>query len=375
MKTHRYCVATAGAVLIACVLSPIAAQAQDERVRRGFEAYVQGNWSEAETVFREVCGEYVDAGAPWGWCHMILGVVLGQPGQGADKREEALAQLEIAKELVTTDAERYETISSIANIHLLERNWSGAIDAADEAGPFAASDDQLGVLAKVKGQAYYQRRDYANAAPALSVAVRSRPGEANLHAFLGHAHFELGQKEAAIGELTEALQLDRDNVIGLFFAARINLEGGHYAEAAVLAERAILARPQDTGIRILLGSAYLGADRYDDAIEQFESVVQERADDGTAIYNLGRAYSGTEDWPQAVEQFERAQNLLPPGSNTQSALLYDLGVAFEMVGRYEDALRSYRDSAAIADSVEKQDAIDGVEERIRRAKRKGGGRG
>ena len=53
-------------------------------------------------------------------------------------------------------------------------------------------------------------------------------------------------------------------------------------------------------------------------------------------------------------------------------MLYDLGIAFESINRYEDALRAFRDSAAISDNVDKQDAIDRVEERIRRAKGKGG---
>ena len=153
-----------------------------------------------------------------------MSIDIGQ--MGSAKRQEALAQLEIAKELVTDDTERYQTYSSIANIHLLDRNWSQAIAAANDAAPFASAE-QRGLLAKIKGQAYYQEQDYQNAVAELETAVRSRPSEANLHAFLGRAYFELGDKAKALPELTQAAQLDRTNRIGLFFAARINLDDGN----------------------------------------------------------------------------------------------------------------------------------------------------
>jgi len=131
----------------------------------------------------------------------------------------------------------------------------------------------------------------------------------------------------------------------------------------------VVGRGQQVGIRILLGSAYLGADRYADAAQQFEVVVESRPDDATAIYNLGSAYSGMGDWPRAIEQFQRAQALLPPASDTLGELLFDLGVAFETLGRHGEALVVYRDWAAIADSVKKQDAIGRVEEHLRRGGR------
>lgn len=369
MRANRYVAVIVGAALAVSFALPGVVSAQDEKWRDAYNAFSQRNFRQAETMFREVCAEYEDAGQPWGWCHMMLGATLGQ--MGSSKRQEALAQLEIAKELVTEDEQRYQTLNSIANIHLLDRNWSQAIAAANDAGPFASAE-QRGLLAKIKGQAYYQEEDYQNAAVELEKAIQSRPSEANLHAFLGRAYFELGDKAKALPELTQAAQLDRTNRIGLFFAARINLDDGNYAQAVATAERAIQAHPQDTSIRNLLGSAYLGVDRYTEAIQQFEVVIQDRPNDATAIYNLGQAYTATENWPKAVEQFQKAQNLFPAGGATQSALLYDLGIAFEKLGRNEDALRAYQDSAASNDSVDKQDAIERVQERIRRAKGKGG---
>ena len=84
-------------------------------------------------------------------------------------------------------------------------------------------------------------------------------------------------------------------------------------------------------------------------------------------------FAGKENWPKAVEQFQKAQNLLEAGSPTQGQLLYDLGIAFERLDRYEDALRAFNDSKVIRDTTNVQDAIDRVQERIRRGKGGGGG--
>lgn len=367
MRANRYLVAIVGVALAASFALPGVASAQDEQYVQAYRAYEAGQLAQAETLFREVCTEYEDAGAPWGWCHMMLGVVLGQ--QGGSKRQEALAQLEIAKDLVTEDSERYQTNFAIANIQLLNDNWAQAIAAANDAAAFAGPQQQP-LISKVKGQAYYQQQEWQQAATELTKALEGR-SEANLHAWLGRSYFEMGQKAQALPELMEAAQIDSGNRVGLYFAARINFDDDQFSEAAALAERAIQAHPQDTNIRNLLGMSYLGDDRFQEAIQQFEVVIADRPNDAIAIYNLGQAYLALEDWGRAVEQFQKAQNMFEAGSATQGALLYDLGIAFERLSRNEDALRAFQDSAAIRETTNVQDAIDRVQERIRRGK--GGG--
>ena len=372
MKANRYVAAIVGAALaISFVLPGVVSAQEEDKWRDAFNAYSQRNFPQAETLFRDVCSYYEDQGASWGWCHMMLGATLAQ--MGISKRQEALAQLEIAKELVAEDSERYQTHSSIANLYLLDRNWDRAIAAANDAGPFANAE-QRGLLAKIKGQAYYNTQDFARAVTELETAVESRADEANLRALLGHSYFEIDDKQKALPELIKAAQLDRNNRIGLFFAARIHLDDGDFPQAIAVAERAIQAHPQDTSIRDILGTAYLGVDRFQEAEQQFLVVLQDRPNKTLTIYNLAQAYTAMEDWPRAIEQYQKAQNLFEAGSPMQARLLYDLGIAFETITRNEDALRAYRDSAAISESVDKTDAIERVQERIRRAKGKGGGR-
>ena len=93
MRANRYAAVIVGAVLAVSFALPGAVSAQEEKWRDAYNALTQRNFSQAETMFREVCAEYEDAGQPWGWCHLMLGATLGQ--MGPTKRQEALAQLEI----------------------------------------------------------------------------------------------------------------------------------------------------------------------------------------------------------------------------------------------------------------------------------------
>jgi tetratricopeptide (TPR) repeat protein len=370
MRANRYLAVIVGAALAVSFALPGAVSAQEEKYMQGWSAYSAGNFAQAETIFREVCAEYEDAGAPWGWCHMMLGATLAQQ-RAASKRQEALAQLGIAEDLVTSDEDRYMVYSTMAQIHLLNQSWDQAIRAADEAARFGGADQQP-AIAKTKGQAYYQQGNYPQAVTELTKAVAARSGEANLHAWLGRSLYETGNKAKALEELTTAAQIDRSNKLALYFAARIQYENGNYRQAVLLGERAIQAHPQDATIRDQLGLAYLAEERYDEAIRQFEVVIAERPNNASAIYNLGQAYLAMENWGRAAEQFQKAQNLFPAGSANQGKLLYDLGVALERLGRNDDALRAFRDSAAINETTDVLDAIDRVEERIRRGKNGGG---
>lgn len=343
--------------------------AQEETWAQITQAINAGNLSEAEPLLRELCTEYEDAGSPWGGCHLALGSVLARQG-GQSKRQEALAQLEIAKDLVTDDKDHYGTNILIANIHLADRRWDQAIAAADEAAQYAGPENAV-AIAKVKGQAYYRQDQWQNAATELEKTTESA-ADASLYAWLGRSYFELGNLDAALPVLTQAVQIDRDNRVGLYFAARIHFTNDNLSEAIALSERAIQTHPQDTNIRNLLGMAYLGDERAAEAEQQFEVVLAEQPNNASAIYNLGQAYLQQQEWARAVEQFQKAQNMFPAGSPNLGRLLYDLGIGFERLARYQDALQAYTDSRAINETTDVLDAIDRVQEQIRRGKGGGG---
>ena len=362
MSAKKQMLAVVSIVLVGCFLVPAAGLAQEETWQRAYQAYSGGNFSEAERLFREVVEEY----AEWGWAHMMLGITLQQRG----KSSEALDHLQLAKDTVAEDQERFMVHNAIANVQLLQENYDAAISEANDAAQYAQNDDNRATVAKTKGQAYYWMEDWQAAAREFQRAATSRSGDANVYAMLGRAQYELGEKDAALDSLTRAAQMDRRNKLALYFAGLIYLEDRNYGDAVRMAELAIQSDPQDTNIRSMLGRAYLGAQRFQDAVQAFEVVLAANANDGSARYNLGQAYQFSEDWPRAIENYQAAISLLPAGSAASAACLYDLGFTYEKVGRYEDALAAFRDSSNIEGNDRVAEAIARVEERIRRAKEK-----
>lgn len=351
------------ALIVGSFLLPATALAQDAW-QRAYQAYSQGNYSEAERLFREVVEEYEE----WGWAHMMLGITL----QHRNKTQEALDHLQIAKDMVAEDQEHFMVHNALSNVYLLQGSYDAAIREANEAAQYAQNDEHRAVVAKTKGQAYYWMEDWAAAAREFG---RSRDNDANALAMLGRSQYELGQMDAALQTLTRAAQMDRRNKLALYFAGLIHLENRAYQEAVRVAELAIQADPQDTNVRSMLGRAYLGAQRFQDAVQAFEVVLAANARDGSARYNLGQAYQFSENWASAIENYQAALTLLPAGSAALAACLYDLGFTYEKVGRHEDALAAYSDSSEIDGTERVAEAIARVEERIRRAKEKkeGGG--
>ena len=219
MGASRYVAAIVGAALAVSFALQGVASAQDEKWRDAYNAFRQRHYSQAETLFREVCVEYNDASEPWGWCHMMLGISLTQ--QGPSRRQEALEQLELAKSLVTDDLERFQLLIAIANVHLVDRRLPEALAAAEEADVFANAPTQRALVAKTRGQAHYGMEQWEQAASALEIAVEFRPSEANLHVWLGRSYFELGLTDQARTHLERGLELDPDNEVAKQFLARI----------------------------------------------------------------------------------------------------------------------------------------------------------
>lgn len=335
---------------------------QDEAWKQGWQAYNEGDYSQAEQHFRTALEDYDN----WGWLHMMLGVTLHH----RSKNDEALTELEKAKELVEEDENRFQVNHAIGQIHIARGNFDQAIAAESEALQYAGGNAQFAASAeRGLGAAYYQQDRWQQAIDHLETAAETRTGDGELFAMLGRAYYESGNNSAAMENLQKATELDRDNRTALYFLGQLYLSQRDWDAAVRVAERAVQSDPQDPAIRNMLGRAYLGAKRYDDAVNAFQIVLQDdRAQgQGNAYYNLGQAYQGSDQTAKAIEAYRNALDHLTSDA-TRAEALYDLGIAYETVGRYEDALGALQDAAEIQETPKLAEALERVQERIRREK-------
>jgi len=360
------------ALVIGALFVPSAAFAQDaadQAWRAGLQAFQSGNPGGCVTQMRTALSEGGEAYDRWGWLHMMLGICLGQRNQ----RDEAITELQTAKELVTEDLERFQVNHALAQVYVGRGNtgdYDRAIAAENEASQYASGAEQQALVAKTLGQAHYFKEDWGSAIRQLSQAAAARGADVDVAQKLGRAYLESGDSGNAQEWFERTLNLDSDNVTALTNLGRIQLNAGSWTGAINYLERAIREDPQNMQIRNMLGRAYLGDRRFDDAIAQLSQVTQSRPSDGPSQYNLGQAYQAAGDDGRAIEAYTRALANLPAG-DLRADCLYDIGFVYEKVGRYEDALAALEDSAAIDADSKTTEAIERVKERIRR--QKGGG--
>ena len=357
------------AALAAAFAVPGAAMAQDPDAlwRAGAQAAQSGNAQGCIDNLRAALQAGGEAYERWGWLHLTLGMCLAQRNQ----RDEAISELQIAKDLVTEDSEHFRVNNTLAQVYISRGaagDYDRAIAAENEAGQYAGDANMRGLHSKTLGQAYYFKEDWSNAVRHLGDAAGTRTTDVDVAQKLGRAHFESGNTSQAKEWFEKTLSLDRNNTAAITNLGRLALDDQDYAGAINFLGRAVQADPQNMQIRNMLGRAYLGTRDYGNAISQLNQVTQARPSDGNAHYNLGQAHQAAGNDAQAIASYQSALQHLAAGSAARAGALYDIGFVYEKVGNYEDALAAFEDAASVNPDSKTTDAIERVKERIRRQK-------
>ena len=180
---------------------------------------------------------------------------------------------------------------------------------------FSAANNQSANLDTLANQALssgidkYMAKDYEGAAGDFSRAFGLSPYsdyafDATKYASM--AYQALGKPEQAIDAYERAIQLNpTDDQLQLEMG---NLLFGEerYGQAIEAYEEAVRIYDDSTN-RYSLGQAYLKANRFNDAENQFSKIIQmggENARNG--YFGMGQAYKAQEKYDDAIAQFERA---------------------------------------------------------------------
>jgi tetratricopeptide (TPR) repeat protein len=106
-------------------------------------------------------------------------------------------------------------------------------------------------------------------------AIELEPGNAAFHASLAASLARQGERETAVHHANEALRIDPGNGTAHHALALMAVEDKRFDEAIPMLERVIATAPADpegmVSSRTLLGDAYEGVGRYDDAYEAYRA--------------------------------------------------------------------------------------------------------
>jgi tetratricopeptide (TPR) repeat protein len=89
-----------------------------------------------------------------------------------------------------------------------------------------------------------------------------------------------------------------------------------------------------------LGIAFYRTSMFDDAMREFQRVLEINKDDSSARFFMGLILLRQGKWPEAIEVYQEA--VTRPGA--KAAAFYNLAIALERVGRYAEALTALQDA-------------------------------
>jgi tetratricopeptide (TPR) repeat protein len=181
----------------------------------------------------------------------------------------------------------------------------------------------------------------------LNVALqKASQNKADVYAEMAKAHIALKQNTLATSAYDDALRANPERVELLEQKAQLLKSIGRFAEA----EQAYLTYldkvPDDAEARYDLGLVYMGQQAYDNAIPQFQQVLQAQPPITAARKDLAYAYHMQGQLPNAIPIYEA---LLADPTNTDEAdkaqTRQNLAIAYHQTKQFEKALALYRDLA------------------------------
>lgn len=159
-----------------------------------------------------------------------------------------------------------------------------------------------------------------------------------------YAHFAYGNLASVFGEweiardaLKTSLSLQPDHAPALILHARVLRELGE-AEAGITAlSEAVKRYPANNHLRLAYARTLLNANRYSEARVQYELLLKEMPNDPDLVYTLALLNLDMDDIDRANTHF---QQLLQTGSRTAEAYYY-LGRIAEIRRQHEGAIQNY----------------------------------
>ena len=129
-----------------------------------------------------------------------------------------------------------------------------------------------------------------------------------------------------VGEMMVALEKDPTNTELLGALAVQFMDARDFERAAVFWKRIIAADPNDVNAYYFLGISLFQTGAYQEAAEQFETVVRMRPDDYRSLFNLGVLYTHFLDQPEKGRAaFEKVLSLKPDDPDVLKKAREELG--------------------------------------------------
>jgi len=237
-------------------------------------------------------------------------------------------------------------------------------------------------------QLYMKEKRYPEAIAVYRQLIQMKPDMDSFVLCLAWALKDNGEVEEAVAQFEKLFQkeLERKLFTGFAFDELVRLfrDTKQYDKLVGVCERAVAVQSKDVHLRHTLGDAYLRAGRHREALAVFEALAAEEPDSsvyhasvGGALVAAGRFDEAEAAYRRAIENdfpgkegmflnrmgqacmlagaHERAENAFrraAAASPEEAVFRCDLGDALVMLGRVEEAFRSYGEAVGVNPAFE-----------------------
>ncbi len=165
--------------------------------------------------------------------------------------------------------------------------------------------------------------------------------------------FDLSSLKARVLMGIAGTSSDKDG--GYSFVKKHSTASNSTASAVAVCENLVRLKPTDARARVLLGDAYAGMGRTQEAMTFYQEALGLDNNCFEAHLALGKAHAEQGHYPEAISSYQRALQIRPDSADAQLSL----GLALSNAGQYEEAMRAFQRAKELDPGVAETQVITG----------------
>ncbi len=100
--------------------------------------------------------------------------------------------------------------------------------------------------------------------------------------------------------------------------------------------------PNDLQLKYEFGVLLFNQNRINEAIQQFQAAQRNAQRRIQSLFYIGRCFRAKQQYDLAIDQLQQAVSELPVMDDTKKAVVYELGLIFETIGRAAEAMECFK---------------------------------
>ena len=248
-----------------------------------------------------------------------------------------------AQRLIEVEPDGLRGAYMLSRVLGAQREYQGMVDALEPAVRRAREGDiapnQIASLLQRLSVAHRQLGDHDAAIDRLREALDLTPSNLGLQAQLAQVYLDAGRLDEAVAVVSRAQQENPGNLALLRIEAQTLSARGEVGAAVAVLERALSRHEDQPVAHVALADMYSQHDRIDDAVRVLEAAEARFPENTVVVFQLGAVFERGQRYREAEEAFRRALDRDPDDAATLNYLGYMLAERGERLDESVDLIQ------------------------------------